>query len=239
MNSIAKMAIGMAGGLLAAISKYGAFEHEALIEIIRMHTEVSDEARAFRLALYISSLVLVLMGGAVAWATDENNRMKLLAIGAAAPALIAPWTTQLDKGRPDKAGVAWSLPFATPAFAQETSSAPSDTSRALRFLLGLDSTAQRRFWVIVGSHRSYDVAKAQAEAINRSDPSLQAFVGARKPGNPHFPVIVGGPKAFLPLQEAQTLIRTARRNPYVESSAYLSDFADRLADPTAKPPTAP
>lgn len=237
MNPFMKLFIGMLGGLLAAISKYGAFEHEALIEIIRMHTAESDEARAFRLAFYLSSLLLVLMGGAIAWAAEENNRLKLIAIGAAAPALVAPWTAQTEKGRADRPVASLSLPFVSPAIAQTPGIAASDNARALRFLLGIGPDESQRYWVIVGSHRSYDVAAAQAQAINRADSNLQAFVGAQKPGNPFYPVIVGGPKAFLPLNEARNLLNAARQNRYVEPSAYLSDYPGRLAEPVARPPS--
>lgn len=224
------------GGLIAAISKYGAFEHEALIEIIHMHSTESDEARTFRLALYLSSCLLMLIGGFIAYAIDEDNRMKLLAIGASAPALIAPWAAQIEKARSDRPAAALTLPLISTALADNETNTSSDNARALRFLLGLGSDKQSRFWVIAGSHSSYEAAAAQVEVINRSDPTLEAFVGTRKPGNQHFPVIIGGPKAFLPLPEARKLLKAARESPHVAGSAFLSNYAGRLGNPVAPPP---
>src|SRR5438552_3264601 len=113
MNGFARLGIGMAGGLAAAASKVLALDISRLNQVIDQGSiaGLSD----LRVTLFIFAPILIFLGGLIAWATDESNRMKLLAIGCAAPALIAPWTSGDLKPR-DASTVGLSL--ASTAFAQ-------------------------------------------------------------------------------------------------------------------------
>ena len=70
-------------------------------------------------------------------------------------------------------------------------------------------------------------AQDHADRINDEDKTLRAFVGIKMPGNPYYPVIVGG---YVPRSEAEDLIAAALKLKSVRaygSAPYLSGFAAR------------
>ena len=155
--------------------------------------------------------------------------MKLLALGAAAPALVAPWTAgALETPKPAEIQTGH-YRLITSAYAADTPPVvQSSYIKGLQSLIfGADATG-KRYWVIAGSRKGLDEAKQYSDQLNRSDPNLKAFVGQRKAGNPYYPIVLGGPEAYLPVDQAKRLLATAIKNPLVPPDAYLSDFKERL-----------
>jgi len=226
MSGLTRIAMGIAGGFAASTSKILATDVGQLATLLD-HADMSGIAE-LRVTIFIFTPILMFLGGLVAWATEETNRMKLLAIGCAAPALVAPWTTG-----------AVNLPnqdalrdiVVTTAYAQtgQTGNAPNTFLKGVGVLFGFQSVEAQRYWVVVGSYKDEAGAMAFAAAINRLDPTLQAFVGQKQPGNEFFPVIVGGTSGYLPFEEAERLRMQAETLAIVtDGGAYLSAFADRL-----------
>lgn len=228
MNGFWRLVVGMAGGLAATASKVMALDITRLSQALDQGNMagISD----LRVTIFIFAPILIFLGGLIAWATDESNRMKLLAIGCAAPALIAPWTA--GDLTPKVASNGFS--FASSAFAQEQG-APTEQGgflNGVQVLLGLKTVEEERYWVIVGSHATVPDAEAFAAAINAAKPELQAFVGNKSPDSDFYPVIVGGTDAYLPYDAANMLIAEATSLSIIPE-AYLSAYRDRV--PTGTP----
>ena len=85
MNTLVRIFAGLAGGLAAAASKILALDVPQLAQFTS--TGRLDEMDELRVTIFIFTPILMFLGAIIAWASQENNRMKLLALGAAAPAL--------------------------------------------------------------------------------------------------------------------------------------------------------
>lgn len=227
MNSVTRFFVGMVGGFVAACSKILALDVGQLSTFLDQGN-LSD-LNDLRVTIYIFTPILVFLGGVIAWATAEESRMKLLAIGCAAPAIVAPWTATSPV---DPLNAFQLVPgsIVSTAYAQEGQDGilQSKYFSGVKALLGIARPEDQKYWVIVGSHRELQGAVEYATALNSSDPDLQAFVGQRQPDNPYYPVIVGGETAYLSLDEAKALRERAIASPLVQSDAYLSTYSDRL-----------
>lgn len=224
MSDIGRFIVGCLGGLAAALSKVLALDTERLA--VLFYSADAAAVNDLRVTIFIFTPILIFLGGIVGWVSDEAHRLKLLAIGCSAPALLAPWTTgQLDTA----VGPLIASVGIAPAYAQVEPSPPEANKFAtgLSVLLGFTSVEDQRYWVIVGSDPNLDQAKAFAEAINATAPQLDAFVGSRMPGNENYAVIVGGTDAYLPYSAAESLRKKATGLPIIRSDAYLSSFPDR------------
>lgn len=224
MSDLGRFIVGCLGGLAAALSKVLALDTEKLA--VLFYAAEAMAVNDLRVTIFIFTPILILLGGIVGWVSGESHRLKLLAIGCSAPAVLAPWTTgQLDSA----AGPLVASIGITPAYAQTEQISPksNDFATGLSVLLGITSVEQQRYWVIVGSEPDLEQAKAFAAAINAADPDLDAFVGARMPGNENYAVIVGGTDAYLPYSAAEALRKKAIELPIIRSDAYLSIFPDR------------
>ena len=222
MEGVVRILAGMAGGFTASASKILALDVERLGSF--MTNGSLDEFNELKVTIFVFTPVLMAIGGIVAWASQERNRMKLLAIGCTAPALIAPWTSSNISELEQRASMISS------AYAQDVRAKPiSDNyAKGVKALLGFESPKNKRYWVIIGSEKNLGQAKAFANAINSEDPTLRAFVGQRQPGNEFYPVIVGGDQSYLPLEKAKILKERAERLDVIPNDAYLSDFESRL-----------
>lgn len=233
-----RILIGALGGAAAAISKVLAIDSKVLAALL--NAEEFAKAADLKVTIFIHTPLLIALGAMVAFMTNETVRMKLFAIGVSAPALVAPWLSQPAKfidlqAAPDRRAA--QIDFLFPrAYAGDEAPAGGVTQLdALGYILGLPTNAPEgttKFWVIVGSHKELDDAKAQVDAIRQKNPQIQPFVGVRKPGNDYYPVIVGGTTAFLPLDKAMALKKLAESSPGVApDGAYLSDYSGRLPNP--------
>lgn len=227
MNGIIRAFIGALGGLAAWMSKLLALDAAKLSQLVEQEQWV--EATELKVTIFIVLPILVFLGAVVAWLTDENLRMKLFAIGVSAPAIIAPWTTKAvlnDVASLDHAG------FVTTAHAQ-TVKAPGRGGifDGLKILLGIQDLPDpkaERYWVIVSSHADLDAAFRTVADVNRQKPELAAFVGNRMPGNPLYPVIVGGEDGYLTLNDAKKLKEFTDKLGLAKGGSYLSAYADRF-----------
>ncbi|HZP19932.1 MAG TPA: hypothetical protein VFB16_06940 [Bauldia sp.] len=227
MLGLGRFAVGLAGGFAGATSKVLALDVGQLAKLLDQGN--MQGLNDLKVTIYIFTPVLMILGGLIAWATAEENRAKLLAIGCAAPAIIAPWTSH----SPSNLSSAFQAMLASPALAQDvgTSYDTNPFFTGLKALLGIETIEDQKYWVIVGSDADIKRAEDYAKAINSVDPGLQAFVGKPQPGNPFFPIIVGGPNAYLPLDSAKALLARATENPLIPGDAYLSNYPDRLPSP--------
>lgn len=225
MSGFSRAIVGILGGFAASTSKVLALDVERLGRFVE--TGNLDDMTELRVTIFIFTPLLMLLGGIVAWASGEEQRMKLLAIGCAAPALLAPWTVgEIDKG-PLSQQTSFSI--ITPAYAQEVdqSADTSTFSKGLKALFGLSNIEEQNYWVIVGSTEDKVAAESYASEINKIDPDLEAFVGKQKPGNNYYPVIIGGTDAYSPFAEASALRDKATSIPIISQDSYLSDYPDR------------
>ncbi len=224
MRELERFLLGSLGGLAAALFKVLALDTERLA--VLFYSADATAVNDLRVTIFIFTPILMFLGGIVGWVSGESHRMKLLAIGCSAPALLAPWTT----GQLDSAGgrLVASIGI-TPAYAQAEKSLPQSNNFAtgLSVLLGLTAVEDQRYWVIVGSEPNLDQAKAFADQINAAAPQLDAFVGSKMPGNGNYAVIVGGTNAYLPFSAAEALRKQAVNLPIIRSDAYLSSYPDR------------
>lgn len=229
MLGIVRFFVGVAGGFAAAASKVLAIDAGQLAKFLdHGNVAATDE---LRVTIFVATPILMVLGGLIAWATSEDNRLKLLAIGCAAPALVAPWTTHPPA---NLVGALLSPMSVSLAYAQDTTPATDGTPTVvtgLKVLLGISAPQSQNYWVIVGSDVDPSKATAFADAINAAKPDLQAFVGNRQPDNPNYPVIVGGPSGYRPLSDAQVLLRKATNLNIVPGDAYLSSYPNRLPSP--------
>ena len=233
MTGLSRIFVGLVGGFMAATSKILAVDVTRLGEFVSSGMETQSNELIG--TLYVITPALMIMGAVVAWATDESNRVKLLAIGAPAPAIVAPWTggainsqiSPADILQPTAAQGYYSV--ISTAHAEGIQKSPeSNFVKGVKNLLGISKFEEKNYWVIVGSHKDKQEATAQATLMNQSNPELQAFVGLRKPENPYYPVIVGGTEAYKPLSQAKILMEQATASPVVPDNAYLSDYKDRV-----------
>ena len=190
---------GVLGGIVAVGSKYIAQDHYW----VRVLVDTRQYDKIPGLLYFYGGLLLVLclIGGVFAVASEENKKMKLLAIAVSAPALITTW---LGGARADVSvlsnGVQASL--ISQALADDGTRA-NNSAFWQGFLLPLGyGKDDSRYRVVVGSFTNRTEAALLAEKINKENPNLGAFVGERQPSNPYSPVIVGG---YLPYPEASKL----------------------------------
>ncbi len=226
MNSISRVTIGIVGGLVAASSKILALDAEKLAVLFEQGN--IDEINSLKVTIFVVTPILLFLGGVIAWATSEESRIKLLAIGCAAPAIIAPWTAQAPF---DVTAAVSSAHFGltSTAYAQNTAQRSSSrTVTGLKVLFGIADPNAQKYWVIVGSHANLKQAEKQAKVLNAADPGLRAFVGQREPGNTKYPVIIGGPNGYLPLAAANKLKARAMISPLVSRPPNLSSYPGRL-----------
>jgi hypothetical protein len=86
-SSIQRITIGMLGGIAALCTKFLAHDYSTLSDYLSANRY--GDALNLGIGYVILGPILVFLGGLLAWVNEsENSRMKLLAIGIAAPALI-------------------------------------------------------------------------------------------------------------------------------------------------------
>lgn len=223
--------IGALGGMAAICVKYLGQDHG----FVTQQLEVGNVAKIYSMGIGYAILapILLFLGGLLAWVSGEVNRMKLLAIGVAAPALITTWAggavpdqiPQPAMDVPGRAGLLQEFLPITPALAQTgvTRQQPDvSVTQGVKLFFGIGKQEQR-YWVIVGSYDTETEAARKAAIINAEAPEMKAFVGKRRPDNVYYPVLVGD---YLPLAEANELMLRATALESVKE-AYLSVYADR------------
>jgi hypothetical protein len=232
MSSVQRILIGATGGLLAILTKFLSQDQEFVSHWDHLH-----DSRFYDIVLGYAILtpILIFLGGAVAGFSDETNKLKLLAMGLAAPALIttmaggvrAPISQPIAPHTVGPAGWYFPLPAINTALAADAR--PTTISQATAIERGVGAffgagKGEIRYWVIAGSFKDKSAAEALANSINKQDPSMKAFVGKRIPGNEFYPVIVGD---FSTLEDARKLQDSASHLKGLDDQPYLSAFPDR------------
>ncbi len=235
LSGLTRSMIGGLGGVAALCTNYLAQYHPAVENLIK--DGQANQILMLLFGFFILIPIVVFLGGLIGWASSENNRMKLIAIGVSAPALITTWNANPIKYQTDAVAVA-----------DKTSSQPGDQSENLYFISPAKAKDKRivvaatswdlsdkfrsyfsvqkfepKYWVIVKSLKDQSQAQAFANRINALDPGLRAFVGKRRPDNPYYPVIVGN---FSERSEALRLRDRAVKLDIIDSAS-LSSYAMR------------
>ena len=190
---------GVLGGVVAVGSKYIAQDHYWVRVLI--DTREYDQIPGLIYFYSVLLFVLCLIGGVFAVASEENKKMKLLAIAVSAPALITTW---LGGARADASAFTNGSRAALISQAlADDGTRPNNSAFWQGFLLPLGyGKDDSRYRVVVGSFTNRTEAALLAEKIKKENPSLTVFVGEPQPSNPYSPVIVGG---YLPYPEASKL----------------------------------
>ncbi len=202
MTSLERTLIGTLGGFAAVCVKFLGQDYYYVVN--QAANIPKEKVVSLVFAYLILTPILAFLGGLLAWVSDETNRLKILAIGIAAPALITTWA---GGNKPDSNSVATFLNMST-AYAQqagvdndEKKSLTNQITDGVKTFFGFGKEA-KHYWVIVGSFKDREKAEEKAREINNEIPDLNAFVGLQIPPNPFYPVIVGGSS---PLSEAKEL----------------------------------
>ena len=227
MSNLEKAVLGALGGLSAVLVK---FLGQDYANVVAHAANLSaDQLLAYQVGYGLITPILMFLGGFVAWLSDEEKRIKIVALAVAAPALITTWA---GGNKPDNLAFndylvssAYAQPAApaqqmpTPAYPE----APTQQSTWQKIESGVGTffgygNAPQRYWVIVGSYKDRDDAQRFADRINAEDATLNAWIGLKLPGNDYYPVIVGEQSL---LSDAKALKERALATRAVKD-AYLS-----------------
>jgi hypothetical protein len=223
MTGIEKAILGALGGLSAVTVKYLGQDHATVCA--HLLEGMDREIKSYIIGYIIITPILIFLGAFIAFISEEQKRMKLVAIAIAAPALITTWAggTKFDSK------IVLNFPIRS-VYAQPLDSQPSNsqTTTWQQIKDGVGTffgyrTGPKRYWVIVGSFKDRNDAQAFANKINSEDRTLGAWIGQKVPPNEYYPVIVGG---YNLLDEARALKDKALTTEAV-TEAYLSEGAKR------------
>ena len=204
---------GAIGGSIAVGSKYIAQDHNFARAMIDTHSYNQIPGLIFFYAVLL--VVLCITGAAVAVASGENNKLKLLAIAVSAPAIITTW---LGGARADIKPRPTQVAFVSSAFAADTSATqPSGFWQGFLLPLGFGKD-DSRYQVIAGSFSNKTDAAQAVARFQKQFPDQTVFVGEPQPGNPYYSVTVGG---YVPYSEAKQTLEAVR---VTKPDAYLSTY---------------
>jgi len=230
-----RLLIGGIGGLAPVFALLVAIDFEANLV----------DASPLKIAGYaVRAVALFLIGGFIAWLhRTEAEPFKLFEIGMGGPALLAGLiTTNSLVGGPQKPATPSAPPiafsFISSAHAQTSAKRPAESAKlpsppliktftmpeqegVSAFLQGLvGARPDNVYYVIAGSHLSYESAKSQADRINASRKDFAADVYAPYGDNPYYAVVIG---ANIKKSEAKSL-RLQATQAGLPSDTYLWTF---------------
>lgn len=231
MSQVEKIILGALGGLSAVAVKFIGQDYPTLAA---HYTDLTaNQLLNYKVGYGILTPILMFLGAFIAWISEEQKRMKLVAIAVAAPAIITTWSGG------NKAEFIASFNLTKSAYAQPASTSKMDAKKDIpdgkqnesswqQIKGGVGtffgySKAPKKYWVIVGSFSDRTEAQRYADRINQEDSTLNAWVGVKVPPNDFYPVIVGG---YSYLSEAKVLKERAQATRIVKD-AYLSEGAKR------------
>lgn len=156
--------IGALGGLAAVSVKYLGQDHS----FVTQNLQLGQTANLWALLIgyIILTPILMFLGGLLACMSGEVNRIKLLAIGVAAPALITTWAggatpdhPPINAGGANSAHLIDNFSLVSPAFAQENinpkNSGNLNATRAIKLFL-------------VSVSRIKDIGRSSVRIANRN-----------------------------------------------------------------------
>jgi hypothetical protein len=236
MTSIEKAILGALGGLSAVLVKFLGQDYENVVSHAANLT--AEQLLSYKIGYGLLTPILMFLGAFIGWLSDEQKRMKIVALAIAAPAMVTTWSAgegDTSPAPPHQAalissafaqspeGAKEKLPPAHPDTLQEKS-VWERIEQGVGVFFGRDKQP-RRYWVVVGSFTDKRAAVDFSDAVNEEAPALNAWVGGRLPGNAYYPVIVGG-HLSLSLSEARELKQKALATNTVKE-AYLATGVSR------------
>ena len=232
MTRLEKAVLGALGGFSAVCVKFMGQDYGTVVNNASNLT--ADQVLNYQIAYGLLTPILMFLGAFIAWISDETNRMKIVALAIAAPAMITTWSG----GQKDDLRASVLLPVSS-AYAQVVDPAKSgipvekpgtvtEQSALERIQSGIGvffgyGKEPKKYWVIVGSFKDRAHAEKFVDKINAEDATLNAWVGVKVPPNDYWPVIVG---TYNYLSEAQALQKKALATRVI-TDAYLSSGAQR------------
>ena len=184
----------------------------------------------FKIGYGVLTPILVFLGAVLAWVSEEANRLKLLAIGIAAPALITTWS---GGTKPADTTMQLSFNIISTAYAIEKEQGSSRSAindpmersyenwwdaslDGIKIFFGYGKE-MKHYYVVVGSFKSYMQAKQHAQAVNQRNSKLNAHVGS-KTSNEFFPVVLGEPALLSVAHKVKERVNGSR----IVNDAYLA-----------------
>lgn len=229
MSNVEKAILGALGGLSAVLVKFLGQDYGTVVS--HAANLSAEQLISYEIGYGLLTPILMFLGAFIGWLSDEQKRMKIVALAIAAPAMVTTWS-----GEQGDVAAAPSRQAAliSSAFAQSTEGAKEKLPPAHPDTIPEKSLWERikdgvgvffghdkqphRYWVVVGSFIDKRAARDFSDAVNDEDPSLNAWVGGRLPGNAYYPVIVGG---HMSLSEAKAVKQRALATRTIKD-AYLS-----------------
>jgi len=89
MTKIERIVLGMSGGLAAVCVKFLGQDYGNIIS--GLSNLSADQILEYKIAYVILTPILMFLGGLIAFCSEENMRLKVLALAISAPALITTW----------------------------------------------------------------------------------------------------------------------------------------------------
>jgi hypothetical protein len=228
MSMYERVFLGTLAGLMAVLCKFMAQDYPFLS---RHASDVTaEQILNYQVGYGILTPILMILGGFIAWISDEHKRMKIAALAISAPALITTWAGGGDPGAKVHAR---SASFISSAYAQQAP-AGRPSPQTTQSIGALDRVQQGvgiffgygkepvKYRVVVGSYADREAAQKFAAQLNaqtqKSGTLPPAWVAERKPNNPHYPVVLGD---YTYLSKATAIKDEALKVKGV-SAAYLS-----------------
>lgn len=232
MTRLEKAVLGALGGLSAVLVKFLGQDYGIVVSNASNLT--ADQMVNYQIAYGLLTPILMFLGGFVAWISDETNRMKIVALAIAAPAMVTTWSggqksdLQASLLLPVSSAYAQGVDPAKSGIPVEKPGTVTEQSAWDRIQGGVGvffgyGKEPKKYWVIVGSFKDRAQAQQFADKINAEDVTLNAWIGVKVPPNDYFPVIVG---TYSYLSEAKALQTKAVATRTI-TDAYLSSGAQR------------
>jgi len=232
MTGLEKIILGSLGGLSAVAVKFLGQDFPTLAA--HAADLSAEQIFNYKVGYGILTPILMFLGAFVAWLSEEQKRMKLVAIAIAAPAMITTWSGgvkpetvvasfNLTKSVYAQTGsVLRGVPIAGNPDEEKEKSTWQQIMGGFNTFFGYGKQP-KKYWVIVGSFKDRTQAQRYAKRINQEDSTLNAWIGVKVPPNEYYPVIVGG---YSYLSEARALKERALATKIV-TDGYLSEGAKR------------
>lgn len=180
MSVIEKIILGALGGLAAVAVKFLGQDYSTFATHSADLT--ANQILNYKVGYALLTPILMFLGALVASITEEQKRMKVLAIAVAAPALITTWSGGT------KTGSYVSFNLTPSAYAQPADVSQEGPEGATPDATNKESTWQqikggigtffgydkqpRRYWVVVGSFKDRTDAQRLADKVNQENSTL-------------------------------------------------------------------
>lgn len=227
MSTIERVILGCIAGFVAVLSKFLAQDY--VFVVANASNLTAEQILSYKIGYGLLTPILVLMGGFIAWVSEETKRMKVAALAISAPALVTTWA-----GGTKPSAVAYYDLFLQSAYAQDARSAVTavhqDGPQSAKEVSTFEQIQKGvgvffgygkepvKYRVVVGSFEDRDEAQRFADKVNKENSRLNAWVAERRPGNKYFPVVVG---EYNYLSKANDLKKEALGTKSIKN-AYLS-----------------